>query len=407
VTQLATILMDILRESVHLWTTMAPYILLGMLMAGVLHLLMDTSFISRHLGGQGFGAVIRASLWGVPLPVCSCSVIPLAATLNKQGAGKGATLSFLVSTPTTGVDSILATYALMGPILAVFRPVAALLAGVVVGGLYLLTHRSGSVGLNDSKATVPAPERRTLGAAFRYGFIELASDIGVWLMLGVFIGGVLTVIIPQSLILKALPFPALHYGVMLLLGLPLYVCATGSIPIAAALMAKGFSPGSALVFLIAGPATNTITLAFVRSKLGKHAFYAYLAGIAGVALGTGWLFDAFFANGLSSGIGASAEELMPHWFEIVCGIALLILMMNKYRPRRADIPRTAAQVWRVKGMDCGHCQVSVTQALSHAPDIGKLHFDLDRQTLTLDGAPDPDQVRECIQKAGFQTERIQ
>lgn len=386
---------------------MAPYILLGMLMAGLLHLLMDTAFIHRHLGGKGMGAVIRAAIWGVPLPVCSCSVIPLAATLNKQGAGKGATLSFLVSTPTTGVDSILATYALMGPALALFRPMAALLAGILVGALYLWTGRSQRPEKSYSIGGEVHAERRTVAGAFRYGFVELAGDIGSWLVLGVVIGGLLTVVIPQSLILKALPFPVLHYGVMLLLGLPLYVCATGSIPIAAALMAKGFSPGSALVFLIAGPATNTVTLAFVRSKLGRQAFYVYLAGIATAALCTGWLFDRFLAGGILSGAGVATEELIPHGFEILCGVALLLLVLNKYRPHKAVVQRKGVQVWRVNGMDCSHCQASVTRALRDIVGIDQMRFDLDRQTLTIHGNPDPDQVLDRIQKTDFQTKRIQ
>ncbi|MCK5145487.1 permease [bacterium] len=399
---------QVLTESVSLWTAMAPYILLGLGMAGILNGFLGSSFITKHLGGHGIGAVLRASVFGVPLPVCSCGVIPLAASLNRQGAGKGATLSFLISTPTSGIDSILATYALMGPLFALFRPFAALAGGILVGGLYVLIHKK------ENEHTIPVissdtHEKRNIFAMLRYGFIDLTADIGTWLIIGVTIGALLTVLIPQELMLKFLPTPSLHYLVMLVLGIPLYVCATGSIPIAAALIAKGFSPGSALVFLIAGPATNAVTLSFVRSKLGKMAFIIYLSSIGFIALMSGWLFDRVYDSDTVMEHLHHHGEAIPAWISVSAGIILFSLILLKWllRPSISSSEiKLHDETWHVDGMNCKHCQTTVIQVLEPINGIKSLHFKLDKNILEIDGSPDSAQIEKALTEAGYGPERI-
>ena len=272
------IVINIIIETANLWIAMAPYLLLGMFFAGILHTFLGQDFIARHLGRGVFGSILKATLFGIPLPICSCGVIPVAASLKREGGGTSATLSFLVSTPTTGVDSIFATYSLMGPLFAVFRPVVAFISGLVVGGLNLIFNPEKEKVIDSHRHTLLPPSFK-MQEIFRYGFGELAHDVGQWLLIGVIIGGVLTVAIPDDMLFGYFSNPLFHFLIMLILAIPLYVCATGSIPIAAALLGKGFSPGAALVFLIAGLATNVVTLSFVYSKLGKRAFYIYLTTI--------------------------------------------------------------------------------------------------------------------------------
>jgi uncharacterized membrane protein YraQ (UPF0718 family)/copper chaperone CopZ len=393
-------------ESASLWTAMAPYILLGLGVAGLLNGFLGSSFVKQHLGGHGLLTVLKAAILGVPLPVCSCGVIPLAASLKKQGAGHGATLSFLVSTPTSGVDSILATYALLGTAFAVFRPLAALVGGLLVGSLYILTSRS-KPGEEPSQAPGTKAEKadRSLKGMLRYGFIDLTEDIGTWLILGVAIGGFLSVVIPQDFVLRFLPTPSVHYLIMLVLGIPLYVCATGSIPIAAAFIAKGFSPGSALVFLIAGPATNAVTLSFVRSKLGKKAFVLYLTSIGVIALASGWLFDRLFTYGAGAHHLHHHGEGLPGWLSTASGIVLLFLVLLKWMPRKKGetVLGTHDEVWQIEGMSCKHCQATITESLVSIEGIKALYFDLSSGTMEIDGHPDVQAVEKAISNAGAYT----
>ncbi|RLA78387.1 MAG: hypothetical protein DRG33_05585, partial [Deltaproteobacteria bacterium] len=184
-----------LHETVSLWMDMAPYLLLGMFIAGMLHLVMREDFISRHLGQSSPAAVLKATLLGIPLPLCSCGVIPVAASLRRDGASKGATMAFLVSTPTTGVDSVLATYSLLGPLFALFRPLAALMSGLVVGGLSLLVEGDGKEMGKRAALRAQGIGSRLKGA-LRYGFVDLAREIGGWLLFGVLVGGAISTVLP-------------------------------------------------------------------------------------------------------------------------------------------------------------------------------------------------------------------
>ncbi|MBN2302620.1 MAG: SO_0444 family Cu/Zn efflux transporter, partial [Lentisphaerae bacterium] len=260
----------IITITADFWMTlsdMAPYLLFGFAVAGVLSILISTKFIEKHLGGQGLGPVIKASFFGVPLPLCSCSVIPVAASLRRHGASKAATTSFLISTPQTGVDSIMATLSLLGPVFAVFRPVAAFLAGVIGGLIVQATGNRNETNQSpeECKDSCCAKEKKPgiIVRIFRHGFITLPRDIALPLLVGTVAAGFISALVPNDFFSGVLGTGIAAMLVMMLLGLPMYVCATASIPIAVAMMAKGVTPGAALVFLMTGPATNAASLSTV------------------------------------------------------------------------------------------------------------------------------------------------
>ncbi|MBL7074201.1 permease [candidate division KSB1 bacterium] len=397
------LLYQILQESVDLWLAISPYLLLGMFIAGVLHAFLGENFVGRHLGDGGFKSILKATLFGIPLPLCSCGVIPVAASLKKEGASKSAVLSFLVSTPTTGVDSILATYSLMGPLFAIFRPLAAFVSGITIGVFNRLYNREEEKKANThSHSPLPSPFK--LKEVFRYGFVELAEEIGKWLLVGVVAGGILTVAIPEGLLTRYLPYPALQFFIMLALAIPLYVCATGSIPIAAALIGKGFSPGAALVFLIAGPATNTVTLSFVYSKLGRRAFYIYLSIIILVSLLMGWIF-----NLLWRGLGGDVGLISPHGqvlspgFTIAAGIVLLLLIIRGFFPTRKGSQGMKYQL-QVSDMTCKHCKMTIENGLRKLPGVDQVVVDLEHKTVGVDGEVSLEDIKKAIREVGYTPE---
>jgi len=399
------ILYNIVNESVYLWLAMAPYLLLGMLIAGILHVFLGTNFIHRHLGGSALKSITKATIFGIPLPICSCGVIPVAASLKKEGASKSATLSFLVSTPTTGVDSIMATYSLMGPLFAIFRPVAAFFSGITIGFLnHFFNKENEKQKIHQQHDHPRLTSESKIKEVFRYGFIELAEDVGKWLLVGVIIGGILTALIPQDMILQFLPFPWLHFLIMLVLAVPLYVCATGSIPIATALIQKGFSPGAALVFLIAGPATNAVTLSFVRSKLGKSAFYLYLTAIIIVSLLAGWIFNIVWIRlGGNIGLISPHGEQLPLTLRVVSGIVLFLLILLGFKKAKHEEITLKHQLI-VPDMTCKHCKMTIENKLGALPNVTKVVVNLDDKTIGIDGNISKEEIETAVRDAGYTPE---
>lgn len=308
-------------ESWRLFVDSAPYLLFGFFSAGLLHGVISAETVGRHLGGRGIGPVVKAALFGVPLPLCSCGVLPAALGLRRKGASKGATLSFLVSTPETGVDSIALTYALMDPIMTIFRPIAAFVSAVAAGVCENAfgRDRAPAVQAGSScrcgEAALPgsASLLTRLREGTRYAFVDLLGDLVPWLALGFLLAGLITVVLPPGFLASRLGGGWLARGTMLAVGIPIYICATASTPIAAALVLKGLSPGAALVFLLAGPATNLATLTSLTATLGPAATGRYVAAISVSALGLGYLLDGLY-GALSISLRASAgsaPELLP------------------------------------------------------------------------------------------------
>lgn len=317
--------MDTLRTVWRLVAMMSPWLLFGFFLAGVLACWIPRSLIRRHLGGQtGWRGIVKAVAFGVPLPLCSCGVLPLAAGLRKSGAGKAATAAFLISTPQTGVDSILATYALMGPVFALFRPLAALVSGLLGGGIvYALTRREPPVVVDDVEED--ETQDRSVRALLWQGFVRLFGAVARPLLVGLLISALLAIAVPDDFFATSVAGNDwIAMPLMLLIGFPMYVCSTASIPIAATLLMKGLTPGAVFVFLMVGPAMNAISLTTISSLLGRAAAIAYLVVIA-----AGALFFGVMMNLLSPEVATlpvSGCHGGVSLFQQGCGVVLLSLL---------------------------------------------------------------------------------
>jgi len=345
---------------------MAPYIIFGLAFAGILHEIVPDSIVTKHLGEDNISSVVKSTVFGIPLPVCSCGVIPLATSIKKSGASKGATLSFLISTPITGVDSILATYGIFGWIFTLYRVLTSMIIAMVAGILTNIFDKEPEiqeVAVKKPVFSVMAPKTATsfsmntpdkeescgtgtgsccsgeseekkdfsLTAAIKYAFVTLLGDIAKPLFWGLLLGALITVAIPENLsdILKE--YSWLSYLIVIIIAVPMYVCATASLPIAAGLMLSGVSAGAAFVFLSAGPATNTVTIGVVKKMLGTKSLFIYLGSIIVVSLlfglGLDYIFDISAIDPASlihmheeSGIIATASALLL-WVIILWFIA--------------------------------------------------------------------------------------
>ena len=271
----------------------SPYILLGLAAAGLLHGLMPADRVARWLGRPGMGAMARGALLGMPLPLCSCAVVPVTLELSRKGASREASLAFLVSTPETGVDSMLLTWGLMGPVMTVARPVAALATSLVaaISSRFTCREPPHAETANNAPSAAPLAPRPGLRKGLRYGFRSMVDEIGFWLVLGLLLTGLITALVPEDLVREGIGRGPGSLVAMLVLGIPLYMCASASTPIAAALMLKGISPGAALVFLLAGPATNASSLVLVARFFGRRFVTIYLGSVAATALVAGYLLD--------------------------------------------------------------------------------------------------------------------
>lgn len=337
------IVMQILAESWSVLAESAPYLLFGFFAAAVLHAFVSTDAVGRHLGGSKIGSVVKAALVGIPLPLCSCGVLPAAIGLRRKGASKGATLSFLVSTPETGVDSIALTYALLGPVFAIVRPVAAFITAVVAGvgeNLWgkdtLPPEAKLSCGCEAPSLPPGTPLAQRLREGLRYAFVDLLGDLAPWLAVGFLLAGLIGVVVPDAFIATYLGQGWLPLLIMLAVGIPLYICATASTPIAAALLLKGLSPGAALVLLLAGPATNLAALSVLAGTLGVGTTARYLAAIAGTTLALGWLLDVTLP-GLGAAVVAGAAgsgEFLPAGVELAGAVLLVVLALWPHLPWR-------------------------------------------------------------------------
>ena len=319
---------------IDFWSTiaeMSPYLLFGFLVAGLLSVLVSQRLVERHLGGTGLWPLVKASIFGVPLPLCSCGVIPVSMSLHRHGASKGSTISFLLSTPQTGVDSIFVTLSLLGPLFAVFRPLIAFLTGVVGGTLVDVFARSyKDEGQVPPKCTDECCNGdRTSGRiarGLRYGFVTLPRDIGRAMLIGLIIAAVISALVPDGYFAEKLGTGILAMVVMMFLGIPVYVCATASVPVAAALIIKGLTPGAALVFLMTGPATNAASFVTIWKALGKATAITYLATVAGCALLSGILLD-YIAAGVDFQIVSRPGWMLPSPVKYASAVVLLAVLI--------------------------------------------------------------------------------
>jgi hypothetical protein len=393
---------SIVEHALALWLEIAPYLLLGILVAGILHIFLSRGFISKQLGKRGLASILKAVFLGIPLPVCSCGVIPLASSLKKDGADESSVLAFLVSTPTTGIDSIMATYSLMGPVFAVFRPLAAAITGIVVGLIDHFSHKSRNrpsrTGPSSNYHKTQATEK--VKEFLRYTFYEIPQDIGKWLIIGTLIGGLISALMPAGFLSSYLKFP-FDFLAIIIFALPLYVCATGSIPIAVSLIGKGLSVGAALTFLIVGPATNAITLSFVRAKLGRRSFYSYLISIVFIGFLLGWLFNYWWRlSGSSLELLTPGARFLPYNLKLASAIILFMLVVYSILGHKRRLARVDLQIY-VPDLHCQHCKLTLEGVLSQEAAIKEVSVDIKRKTVNINGNPDKSKIIDIIKKAGY------
>lgn len=330
-----------MEQVLELINEMSPFLLLGFLIAGIMHAFIPAMVYSRYLSGHNIRSVFYAALFGVPLPLCSCGVLPTAMGLRREGASKGATVSFLIATPETGVDSIAATYSLMGLPFAIVRPITAFLTSIFAGQLINAFDRSDDNGTEVSEEHThchchhdeKAPETfmEKVKEALRYAFVDMMGDIGKWLVVGLIVAGLITVFVPNEFFAVFKGNTLLSMLLVLCIAIPMYICATGSIPIAVALMLKGLTPGAALVLLMAGPACNMASMLVINKVLGRKTLLLYLLSIITATITAGIGIDqmpsAWFMPTLMKAAECH-EESGSSWFSIGCTILLALLLLN-------------------------------------------------------------------------------
>ncbi len=413
---------------VRILNDMSPYILLGFILAGILHVFVRPSQMSRHLSGRGWKPVIKAALLGIPLPLCSCGVLPTAIALRRQGASKGASTSFLIATPQTGVDSIAATYALLGLPFAILRPIAAL-AGSVFGGMAVDCSEKDKANSSATDVIAAAPHMShtfsgKIKEAVRYGLVDMVASVGKWLVIGLVIAAIITVAVPDSLFLSLSSHPILAMLVMVVVAVPMYICATGSIPIAMSLMLKGLTPGVAFVLLMAGPAANFASVILLRKNLGNRATAIYVASVIITALIFGIAIDYFLPSswfmlsGKQINAGTAACHLELPVFSTACTIILIALLVYSFYKNRRTPHQNACtcskdnkcetsndndmlKIYNVKGMACAHCKATVEKTVNSLPGVTSATVDLSAGTVTVNGTAAPAEILAAISAAGF------
>ena len=407
------------------WATlgeMAPYLLFGFLLAGACSVAVSARTIERHLGGKGFWPVLKATVVGIPLPLCSCGVIPVGASLRRHGASRGATVAFLISTPQDGVDSVLVTLGLLGPVFAIFRPLVALVSGLLGGALAAGLGGGGDVSSGESRREAcdePCcrPQGGTrLRRALSYGFGALPRDIGRALLVGLLLAAVITAFVPADSLAGILGGGLGAMVLMMVLGIPVYVCATASVPVAAALILKGVSPGAALVFLMTGPATNLAAIATIWRVMGVRTAAVYLVTVAVSAIGAGLVLDAVLPA-QDVVVATAMGWMLPGVVRHVCAVALLgVLIVGAVRSRRGGHHHApdereqpgdpGATELAIRGMTCDHCRQAVQRALTECDGVDFVVVDLARGRATVIGPAGAVSLRRAVASLGYRAERV-
>lgn len=404
------LIQNYLSETWLLIAEMSPYLLLGFLFSGALHRWIREGWIESKLGKRGFKSIALASLVGVPMPLCSCGVIPVTASLRDKGASKGAAASFLTSTPQTGVDSILATYGMLGPVFAIYRVIVAFISGLAVGSLI------DRFGHHDKPQTtpsrIPQDTKPSWGASLRYGMVTMPADIAGSLTIGFLLAGLISALAPDNLLAN---LPGGVYASILLttiIAIPFYICSTGSIPLALALIASGLPVSAALVLLIAGPATNIATIATMRKTLGGRETTIYVASV----IVTSWIAALVFHMSLDTGgfTGQHLHEMEIGIWKQLAGVALLGALgfaywsENRTKPSGSisdpldASPNMENAILRIDGMTCSHCRESAMNGLQNLPFAKRVEVDLKSGQARISGSQiDRDAIARKLDSLGF------
>ncbi len=417
---------EIFNEIAVLYVEMAPYILLGLVFAGILKVFFKSEFITKHVGKDNLSSVSKASLFGIPLPLCSCSVLPTALSLRKSGASQSATTSFLVSTPQTGIDSIIATYGMMGWIFGVFRPLIALIMGIITGILVLFGVKKNKTDESSSgeeecingceiaraKSTNPSLINRMKNFYF-HSFVEFIDDISVQLIIGLILAGIIAYVVPSNLLTNV---GSGLSGMMLMLvaGIPMYICATASIPIAVTLMMKGVSPGAAFVFLAVGPVTNMASITVIFSILGKRNTIIYLVSVAVLSVLAGllldFIFQSFNLDPLAYLSGMKEHVTDNVFYFIVSMVFLVFLIFSMYRKIKNSKIYTKIftnkggepdMTFTVNDISCNSCAMTIKNAIMNIGNVDSVDVDVKNKTVSVEGKVDEEIVKKAIINAGY------
>ena len=445
------ILMSFLHSFVMLLAEMAPFLLLGFLLAGILHVWIPQKLYVPKISKPTFKSVLWATIFGIPLPICSCGVIPTAIALHREGASKGASVSFLISTPATGVDSILATYSLLGLPFAILRPIAAFVTALFGGVLTNFASRNETVEEHEhehehcechdhghehehcechdhddddhdhfecqggcdghccEEREIPTTFAGKLAETIRYGLVDMVANVSKWLLIGLALGALISAFVPSDFFMALRQYPILCMLAVLILAMPMYTCATGSIPLALALVAKGLTPGAALVLLMAGPATSIASMLVVGKAFGKRTLVAYLLSIAGGALLFGWIVDSFMMDTFltymlpDASVVATGHHALGVFDYVMAGLLVAFIIYSKL-PKKSKIQMEASmsKTFVVKGMSCNHCKMSVEKAASKLAGVTAAEANVSKNTLTIEGEVDEAALRDAVEDAGFE-----
>jgi hypothetical protein len=390
---------------------MSPYILLGFLFAGALHAFVKPSVMSQHFAGNGFKQSLKAALLGVPLPLCSCGVLPTAISLRRNGASTSATTSFLIATPQTGIDSITATYSLLGLSFAIVRPVAAFVSAVFGGTIIgKLAGDDNDTTTNNRPLASELPP--TIGGKikdmFRYGFVDMVGSVGKWLVIGLVIAALITVLVPDALFVQYARYPILAMIAVVLIAIPMYVCATGSIPIALSLMLKGLTPGVAFVFLMAGPAVNFASYTLLSRTMGRRNTLIYIAVIALSAIGVGLIIDYLLpASWFVPRLNSVHTCCMHHTtlFNGICSATLCALLIYSLIIRKITTHKQQsimAKEYSINGMMCPHCKARVETGLATVNGITSVTVDLGRKVAIVEGSANDEAIKAKVEELGYE-----
>lgn len=442
---------------VMMMAEMAPYLMLGFFIAGLLRTFVPHSLYSRHLAPRNMKSVVKAAALGIPLPLCSCGVIPTSVGLRKEGASHGACTSFLIATPQTGVDSIAATYSLMGLPFAIVRPVAALFTAMFGGWLvnkyaredeqvsaeaamngehdhcdcgcddhdhhhhHHDLHHDDSCSCSTEECSSKSTFWEKLKGAFEYGFVEMLQDVGKWLVIGLLIAALITVAVPNHWLAALHEYKLLNMLIVLAVAIPMYVCATGSIPIAVSLMAKGLTPGAALVLLMAGPAVNSASILVIGKVFGKRTLSLYVLSIVIGAilfgLGIDYLLpQEWFAVSSVITEGGHCAHCLTAWdwfFLAVLAILLFnALVLHRHHhhdhEHHVEAEATSAEaplitVYNVEGMACNHCKAAVKNAIDVIAGVEKVEVDLAKGKAYVYGQHNSAEVIKAVSDRGYNT----
>ncbi|MDR0327169.1 MAG: permease [Planctomycetaceae bacterium] len=409
--------MQFVSPFLSLLNEMSPYLLLGFLIAGILKVFVPKEMYIGQISKPTFRSALWAALAGVPLPLCSCGVIPTAMSLRQEGASKGATVAFLISTPQTGVDSIAATYALLGLPFALLRPITAFITGLFGGAAI------NQFDKNISDNTAVTKEEKTddnstskIVQVLHYAFVEMIGNIGKWLVFGIVIAGLIAILIPDSIFTAYLNNPLLNMLIVLAIAIPTYTCATGSIPLAAVLMMKGLTPGAAFVFLMAGPATSIASITVIGKMLGRKTLMIYLASIIIGSVACGLLIDYVLPASWFSMSMMNHDLIHQHhhegfsWFKSLCSAVLVLLLVNAFVQNylySAKLKKQSmtAKTYMIGGMTCNHCRMAVENALAKLPDVQSVKVDLQSGAAYIEGNPDDHAVQQTVETLGYEIKK--